>query len=288
MNPPLRILEISIPHASSSGKFCDAMHLPKRIAQDGFNAVFVLPWMKVNRELSPSPYAVVNHMEVNDELGTLFDAQAWIRACHDAGLTVILDLPLNHTSPAHGWTAHQHWYSKTDDGKMHPPLGTNWNDVVQLNHACDEVKLVCLEVMLFWLNIGVNGFRLDAASFMSDKFVEDIICAVRRTNQHAVFWGDGESYAGTIPVFHAWIHHESFALAKQDLQSWNNLVESYEGNGIFYITNHDTLNCGLSPQSVWADRYLEMNRTLWNSKCHVMQSWPEWKDPATSYSFLLK
>ena len=288
MLAPLRILEVSIPHASSTGTFCDAMYLPERLARDGFNTVYVLPWMKVNRALSHSPYAVVHHLEVNEMLGTLSDAVAWIKRCHESGLQVILDLPLNHTSPEHSWTAHSDWYSKTDLGAMHPPPGSGWNDVVQLNHGHEEVNTACLEVMSFWLNLGIDGFRLDAASYMPDEFVESIISSVRQVHCHALFWGDGESYAETNSCFDAWFHHEAFDLAKQDLNAWKNLVESHQGNGIFYLTNHDTLCNGTSPELEWYGTYKEMRKILLSGSKHVLQSWPEWRDPLSSYSFLLK
>jgi glycosidase len=288
MTEPLRILEISIPHASVSGRFCDALQLSEQIARDGFNTVFVLPWMKVNRALSSSPYAVVNHMEVNEMLGTLNDARVWIAACHDAGLRVILDLPLNHTSPDHSWTANKNWYSKTEDGEMHPPLGTNWKDVVQLNHSCEQVKLACIEVMIFWLNIGVDGFRLDAASFMPPGFVGDILYKMHRLKKHVVFWGDGENSSGVSSFYDAWFYHEAFALGKQNPRAWTNLIESHGNRGIFYLTNHDTLYSGLSPVAEWGDVYHELRRNLWLSNRNVMQSWSEWTNPHRTYSFHLK
>ena len=285
---PLRILEVSIPHASSTGTFFDAMHLPEQLVRDGFNTIFVLPWMKVNRKLSKSPYAVVNHLEVNEMLGTVSDVVAWIKSCHDAGLKVILDLPLNHTSPEHSWTAHAYWYSRTEDGAMHPPIGTGWNDVVQLNHGCEDVMTACLEVMSFWLNLGIDGFRLDAAFYMPDVFVESIISRLRQTHSHVLFWGDGESYAGKKSCFDAWFYHEAFYLAKHDVSAWKKLVESHQGNGIFYLTNHDTLCNGISPELEWQGAYKEMRKILLAGGKHVLQSWPDWRDPLSSYSFLLK
>ena len=285
---PLRILEVSIPHASSTGTFCDAMHLPEQLVRDGFNTVFVLPWMKVNRELSKSPYAVVNHLEVKEMLGTLSDVVAWIKSCHDAGLKIILDLPLNHTSPNHRWADNSDWYSRTEFGSMHPPQGTGWNDVVQLNHSREEVKTACIEVMSFWLNLGIDGFRLDAASYMPDAFVESIISRVRQMHNSVLFWGDGESYAGTKSCFEAWFHHEAFYLAKHDLNAWKNMVASHKGNGIFYLTNHDTLCKGISPELEWQGAYKEMRKILLAGGKHVLQSWPYWRDPLSSYSFLLK
>jgi glycosidase len=170
---------------------------------------------------------------------------------------------------------------------MHPPTGSNWNDVVQLNHDCEGVKLACIEVMDFWLDMGVDGFRLDAACYMPDEFVDGIISRIRQARSHVLFWSDGEYYAGARSAFDAWFHHEAFSLAKHDLNAWKSLIRSHRGNGIYYLTNHDTLRCGVSPVSEWDGAYCALKDLLGMSDQHVMQSWSEWRDPSTSYSFLL-
>jgi hypothetical protein len=72
------------------------------------------------------------------------------------------------------------------------------------------------------------------------------------------------------------------------MKAWKNLVESHQGNGIFYLTNHDTLCNGTSPVLEWQSAYNEMKEILMAANKHALQSWPEWRDPLSSYSFLLK
>ena len=146
----------------------------------------------------------------------------------------------------------------------------------------------CLEVMSFWLNLGIDGFRLDAAAYMPDVFVESIISRLRQTHSHVLFWGDGESYAGKKSCFDAWFYHEAFYVGKNNRNEWEKLVESHQSNGIFYLTNHDTLCNGTSPEIEWQGLYQEMLKVLMTGNQHVLQSLPEWQDPRSSYSFLLK
>ena len=289
MISPLRILEISIPHASLDGTLREAMHLPNQVATAGYNTVFVLPWMKVSRSHSRSPYAVIDHRNMNDTIGRITDAMHWIARCHDAGLQVVLDLPLNHTSPFHIWTTHEDWYVKNERNEMHPPVGTAWNDVVQINHLHGEVLNACIDVVLFWRNLGVNGFRLDAASHMPDSFLESLITKVRQSMPgDVVFWTDGKNYAEQRPIFDAWLHHEAFRWGKDEPKHWRESVASDRGNGIYYLTNHDTLRSGLSPLNEWPGSYFELRECLQASGRNFLQSWSEWKDVNSCYSFLLK
>ena len=289
MSSPLRILEISIPHVSAGGTLPEAMDLPVQIAKAGYNTVFVLPWMKVSRAHSPSPYAVVDHMKMNETIGSIEEATHWIALCNDLGLRVVLDLPLNHTSPFHVWTARDGWYIKNERNEMQPPSGTEWNDVVQINHFNGEVLNACIEVVLFWRKLGVDGFRLDAAYHMPDSFLDSLIASVRKsTPGDVVFWTDGMRYAEERPFFDAWLHHEAFLLAKRDLNRWKESIINDTGSGIYYLTNHDTLRSGSSPLQEWPGSYLELRDCLLSSGRSYLQSWSEWKDVNTSYSFLLK
>jgi len=289
MSSLLRILEISIPHVSAGGTLPEAMDLPVQIAKAGYNTVFVLPWMKVSRAHSPSPYAVVDHMNMNETIGSIAEATRWIALCHDAGLRVVLDLPLNHTSPFHIWTARDGWYITNERNEMQPPSGTEWNDVVQINHFNGEVLNACIEVVLFWRKLGVDGFRLDAAYHMPDSFLESLIANVRQSTPGAVvFWTDGKRYGELRPYFDAWLHHEAFLLAKHDENLWKEGVGSDNGNGIYYLTNHDTLRAGLSPMQEWPGSYHDLNARLQASGINFLHSLPEWKDVNSSYSFLLK
>ena len=279
----MRIIEISLRHATEEGSFRSAMHLPETIAKAGFNVVYALPWMKMNRRASLSPYAVADYHATDELLGSKEEATDWIHCCHDCGLDVVLDIPLNHTSPFHNWLANEGWYARNKQGRFHAPLGTNWKDVFQLNHNNPWVSEACREVLEFWLDEGVDGFRLDAASFISNSALKDWYSVLSQTKH---VWCDESNLASRYGFFTSYLNHRAFQLAESDFDAWQDLVAAPADCGILYLSNHDTLHAGLSPREQWKNQYDSMKNTILNSKHHCLLSWSDWKDSSMSYSFL--
>jgi len=135
----------------------------------------------------PSPsyhgYDVTDYRGVNPDYGSLDDMRALVKAAHQRGMAVILDLPLNHTSNRNPWfvdseapgSAHADWYVWAKE-----PQGNNWfsdgnryyyaafgPDLPDLNVANPAVTAELTGDAAFWLDdVGVDGFRLDAAKYM--------------------------------------------------------------------------------------------------------------------------
>ena len=158
----------------------------------GVDAVWISPFFK-----SPQKdygYDVEDYRAVDPLFGTLDDADRLIEAAHGHGLKVLVDLVLSHTSDRHPWFLESRssrtnpkadWYVWADpkpDGT--PPNnwlsifgGSAWqweprraqyylhNFLVEqpdLHMRCPEVVPALLEEARFWLERGVDGFRLDA------------------------------------------------------------------------------------------------------------------------------
>lgn len=289
MKSNLRILEISIPHASAEGTLNAALKVPKQLSSDAFNTVFVLPWFSVNTALSESPYAVTDYMALNKAIGSMDDARNWIEQCHQCGLRVVLDMPLNHTSPRHKWMANPGWYLTDKDGTILSPQGTQWYDVAQLNHHNAAVVTACEEALGFWLGMGVDGFRFDAASFIPDDVLNRwVTCAKNAVTRELLLWCDGEVYRQNRPFFNGFLYHEAFCVAKTDHERWVELISSAPDEAIFYLSNHDSLHAGKSPLEEWHGSYQYMrDRLEAASKNHVL-SWSDWQNPASRYSFMLR
>lgn len=145
---------------------------------------------------SPSyhKYDVTDYYAVDKQFGTLEDLQALIDACHERGVKLILDLPLNHTGDRCSWfskfkTAHQagntedEYYSfysfvTPGEGSAAPAgyrqlSGTgDWYEcnfdgsMPELNFDSDEVREELVRVAKFYLDLGVDGFRFDAAKYV--------------------------------------------------------------------------------------------------------------------------
>jgi alpha-glucosidase len=150
----------------------------------------------------PSPlydcgYDIADYTDVAPEYGLLGDFQRFLDAAHRRGMRVILDLVLNHTSHKHQWfiesrtgrdNPKRDWYIWRDGRDGGPP--NNWNSTFggsaweydprtgqyyyhfffkeqpDLNWRNPEVKAAMFNDVRFWLDMGIDGFRLDAIDTM--------------------------------------------------------------------------------------------------------------------------
>ncbi len=157
----------------------------------GIDAVWLSPHY-------PSPYVdcgydISNYTDVAPEYGTLDDFKHFLAGAHQRGIKVILDLVLNHTSEEHPWfiesrssrdNPKRDWYIWRDGRDGGPP--NNWlagfgglaweydagteqyyyhyflKEQPDLNWRNPAVKEAMWDVVRFWLDMGVDGFRLDA------------------------------------------------------------------------------------------------------------------------------
>ncbi|GAE93896.1 trehalose-6-phosphate hydrolase [Gracilibacillus boraciitolerans JCM 21714] len=137
-------------------------------------------------------YDIADYYQVDADYGDMADFEQLIEAAHDRGIKVIVDMVLNHTSNQHEWfreskksrdNKKRDWYiwepSTNNDG---PPNnwesffgGSAWEydsmtgeyyynafakEQVDLNWSNENVKEAVFDVLRFWLDKGVDGFRL--------------------------------------------------------------------------------------------------------------------------------
>ena len=166
----------------------------------GVTAIWLLPFY-------PSPlrddgYDVADYRNVNPLYGTRGDFQHFVREAHRRDLRVITELIVNHTSDQHPWfqaarrapkgSRKRNFYVWSDD--PHQYSGTRiiftdteksnwaWDDVAQayywhrffshqpdLNFDNPQVLKAIYRVMRFWLDMGVDGFRLDAIPYLVER-----------------------------------------------------------------------------------------------------------------------
>ncbi len=174
------------------------------VARLGVDAIWVSPFY--TSPMKDFGYDVADYCGVDPIFGTLEDFDALIAKAHALGLKVTIDQVYSHTSDAHDWFAQSRqdrtnvradWYVWADakaDGS--PP--NNWQSVFggpawtwdarrgqyylhnflnsqpQLNVHVRAVQDALLDVARFWLERGVDGFRIDALNFaMHDPLLRD-------------------------------------------------------------------------------------------------------------------
>jgi glycosidase len=156
----------------------------------GIQGIWLMP-------IYPSPtyhgYDVTNYLDVNPELGTLDDFKRLLDEAHQRGIRVVIDLPLNHTSSEHPWfqgsltpdAPYRDYYiwSDTDPAYLGPwnqdvwhegpqggyYYGVFWSGMPDLNYTNPAVVDEIDKVVEFWLDLGVDGFRLDGARYIVEE-----------------------------------------------------------------------------------------------------------------------
>ena len=174
------------------------------IAELGIDAIWISPFY--TSPMKDFGYDVADYCDVDPIFGTLADFDALVDKAHALGLKVMADQVYSHTSDEHAWFAESRadrsnakadwyvWANAKPDGS--PP--SNWQSVFggpawtwdarrgqyylhnflssqpQLNVHLPAVQDALLDVAKFWLDRGVDGFRIDALNFaMHDPALRD-------------------------------------------------------------------------------------------------------------------
>ncbi|MFN7927970.1 MAG: maltose alpha-D-glucosyltransferase [Blastocatellia bacterium] len=165
----------------------------------GVNCIWLLPTY-------PSPlcdggYDISDYYAVLPEYGTLDDFKNFLAAAHARGIRVIADLVLNHTSDQHPWflearssrdSPKRDWYVWSDTDHRYADARIVFLDTERSNWAWDEttkqfywhrffshqpdlnydnpaVQQAMLDVVAYWLELGIDGFRLDAIPYLFER-----------------------------------------------------------------------------------------------------------------------
>jgi maltose alpha-D-glucosyltransferase/alpha-amylase len=165
----------------------------------GVDCVWLLP-------MYPSPlrdggYDIADFFTIHPDYGTVEDFKEFVEQSHQRGIRVIADLVMNHTSADHPWFQESRtdangpkgdWYVWSDTDDRWPEARvifidsepSNWTfDPVRgqyywhrffhhqpdLNYDNPDVQEAMLNVLRFWLDLGIDGFRLDAVPYLYER-----------------------------------------------------------------------------------------------------------------------
>ena len=173
------IYQINQRHFTPEGTFRAAKaHLP-RLRDLGVDILWLMPVNPIGQEhrkgVLGSQYAVQDYLAVNPEFGDLDDLRHFVAAAHEHGLRVILDWVANHTA----WdnvlvTQHPQWYARDWKGDFRPTPWWDWDDVIDLDYSCAELREYMTEAMKYWVReADVDGYRCDVAGFVPVDFWEN-------------------------------------------------------------------------------------------------------------------
>ena len=166
----------------------------------GVNAIWLMPFYP--SPLKDDGYDIADYQNVHPQFGTLDDFRTMLHEAHRLGLKVVTELIINHTSDQHPWfqaarsapagSPQRDFYVWSDTDQKY--LGTRiiftdtetsnwtWDPVAKayfwhrffshqpdLNFDNPQVIKAVLQIMRFWLDMGVDGFRLDAIPYLVER-----------------------------------------------------------------------------------------------------------------------
>jgi len=157
-----------------TGRLADVTADVERIAALGVDVLFLTPIHpigEVGRKGSlGSPYAIRDYRTVHPDLGTDAEFDALVAAAHAAGLRVMIDVVVNHTSPDSVLVAeHPEFFHQDAQGRPYTTVPA-WHDVIDLHHPHPELTRYLIDSLALWVRRGVDGFRCDVASLVPTDF----------------------------------------------------------------------------------------------------------------------
>lgn len=176
----------------------------------GVDALWLMP-------INPSPsyhgYDVKDYKGINEEYGSLEDFKEFLKEAKKNNIKVIIDFVLNHSSSEHPWFVEAKtdknspyrdyyvWADAFDNTNLSGDTGQNvwhnagndkyfgifWNGMPDLNYRNPKLRQEIKNASKFWLDLGVDGFRLDASKYIDPN--NDVT---------QLWWHDFNSYVKSI------------------------------------------------------------------------------------------
>jgi maltose alpha-D-glucosyltransferase/alpha-amylase len=151
--------------------------------------------------LKDDGYDISNFRRIHCSLGSVDDFEALTAAAHERGIRIIADLVLNHTSDQHDWfqqarrepsSVFRDYYVWSDTAEEYPdtriifkdvePSNWSWDTIARkyywhrffshqpdLNYDNPKVRREILDIMAYWLDRGIDGFRVDAVPYLYER-----------------------------------------------------------------------------------------------------------------------
>ncbi|MBD8874382.1 alpha-amylase family glycosyl hydrolase [Rhodanobacter sp. DHB23] len=212
----------------------------------GVDGIWLMP---VNPSPSYHGYDITDYEAINPQYGTMADFERLLQEAHKRGIKVVLDLVINHTSDQSPWfkaaqdphSPYRAWYEwatpATDLKQISATGGALWHaaaggqpasgqhylgvftaEMPDLNYDNPAVRAEMVKVGRFWLDKGVDGFRLDAAQHIYDDSESDMDSPVALQKNLAWWHEFHQGIAASNP--HAWLVGEVARHNEDELPPW--------------------------------------------------------------------
>jgi alpha-glucosidase len=253
----------------------------------GIDAIWITPWYR--SPLHDAGYDISDYRAIHPRYGTLREARELIRECHAAGIRVILDIVPNHTSSEHPWfvealraspgsPARSRYHVRAGrNGGDSPPNdwlsvfgGPAWTRIQDedewylhlfdasqpdLNWDNQEVRAEFEDILRFWFDLGVDGFRIDVATAL-----------MKAPGLPDLGYPDGAFLADLTRPNHP---HRDRDEVHEIYRSWRKLADSYDPPRMFvaeaWVDDADRLSRYVRPDELNTTLNLFYLKSAWSA-----------------------
>lgn len=265
------------------------------VASLGATWIWLLPFYPSPRR--DNGYDVEDHTAVDPRLGSIDDVERLVEQAHRRGIRVMIDLVVHHTSDQHPWflaskagdpayAEHYVWRPEPQPPQVDPPMfegeqTSAWSHsserglwyrhafydfMPDLNHDAEGVRESLFAIAQHWVGLGIDGFRVDAASHVTRAQAPDepsltFFAELRRrldaVRPGVVIMGEADlPPAETTPLLRAGgfdallgfslNNRIALALAREDARPITDMLEQLRGPGqsawVNFLRNNDELD----------------------------------------------
>ena len=228
----------------------------------GVNIIWLCPIYKSPND--DNGYDISDYRDIMDEFGTKEDFNELLSEMHSRGLKLIMDLVVNHTSDEHNWFAesrkskdneYRDYYIWKDGKEDNPP--NNWGSFFSgsawkydetteqyylhlfstkqpdLNWENKKVRNEVYDMMKFWLDQGIDGFRMDVINLISK-----VPGLPDGEKANGALYGDGFPFTGNGPRVHEYLQEmNKEVLSKYDIMTVGETPGVTPEIGKLYVDN---------------------------------------------------
>lgn len=265
------------------GTFDDCIARVPDIAALGFDVLYLTPIHPIgkqhrkgkNNSLKAEPgdpgsfYAVGDesggHDAVHPQLGTMDDFRRLVAACREHDMEIAMDIAVQ-CSPDHPWLKqHPEWFKKRPDGTIkyaeNPPK--KYEDIVNPDFSSEHREALWAalrDIFLFWVDQGVEIFRVDNPHTKPLPFWEWLIDEVHRRNSNVIFLAEAFTRPKLMKALAKLGYSQSYTYftwrtAKAEIQEYLSELTRYPERDYFrpnfFVTTPDILPVQLQTGEVW-------------------------------------
>jgi len=170
----LLIYEVYVRNHTEEGTFKAFINDLDRIKSLGVDYIWFMPIHEISQENKKGslgcPYAIKDFMSINPEYGTKADFALLIKEIHKRDMKVMIDIVFNHTGyNSKYYQENKDFFYKNEKGNISNKVG-DWYDIIDLDYSSTALQEKQIDVLRYWSNFGIDGYRCDVAPLMPMDF----------------------------------------------------------------------------------------------------------------------